>query len=74
VRSARHESPASNDNEVLELVVANSGVPMRQVRTALSYWASYPEEIDSDLQLADAAEQAAEAAWQRQSQLLSGGA
>lgn len=74
VRSVRDENPAFSDEEVLELVVANSGVAMRQVRNALSYWASYPEEIDSDIDLADEAERAAEAAWQRQRQLLSGGA
>jgi hypothetical protein len=74
VRSARHENPAITDDEVLELVAANSGLPMRQVRTALTYWASYPEEVDSDVLLADEADQAAEAAWQRQRQLLAGGA
>lgn len=74
VRSVRREHPAFGDDEVLELVVANSGVPMRQVRTALSYWASYPEEVDSDIEFADEKEHAAEAAWQRQRQLLSGGA
>jgi hypothetical protein len=73
VRSSRRENPTVADERVLELVVANSGVPMRHVLTALGYWASYPEEIDSDIDFADEAEGAAEAAWHRQRQLLAGG-
>lgn len=45
-------------------------VPLRLVRGAVRYWASYPGEIDAEITAADAAEDAAERAWQRERQLL----
>src|SRR5215470_17313300 len=49
---------------------ANSGVPLRLIRIALRYWASYSDEIDTEIGAATAAEDAAEQAWQREQQLL----
>ena len=60
-----------NEAEVVALVVENSGVPARMVRTALSYWASHPSEIDAEIALADDAETAAELAWRHERDLLS---
>lgn len=70
VRSARSANPTLSEDRVLELVVDNSGVPLRLVRTAISYWASYPEEIDAEIELAEEAERAAEVAFERQRDLL----
>src|SRR6266480_3513427 len=57
--------------EVVALVVENSGVPARMVRTALIYWASHPSEIDAEIALADYAETAAELSWRHERDLLS---
>ena len=70
VRSARDAEPELADDEVLAVVVANTGVPLRLVRTAVTYWASYPTEIDAEIAVADHAEVAAEEAWRRERDLL----
>ena len=57
---------------MLTLVTGNTGIPLRLIRTAVRYWASYPEEIDAEIAAATAAEDAAEHAWQRERQLLAG--
>jgi hypothetical protein len=70
VKSARTSEPEYTDEEILALVATNTGVPLRLIRTAVRYWASYPEEIDREIEAAGAAEDAAEQAWQRERQLL----
>jgi hypothetical protein len=70
IRSARATEPELSEEDILALVVTNSGLPLRLVRTAVRYWASYPREIDTEIDTAAAAEAAAEQAWQRQHQLL----
>jgi hypothetical protein len=70
VKSARASEPEMNEDEVLALVGANTGVPLRMLRTAVSYWASYPAEIDTQISAAEGAESAAEAAWRRERDLL----
>jgi len=70
LKSARAAEPELAEEDVLGLVAANSGLPLRLVRTAVRYWASYPEEVDSEIDAAAAAEDAAEQAWQRERQLL----
>lgn len=72
VRSARAGEPASSDTGVLELVAANTGVARRLVRAAVRYWASYPDEVDREIEAAEAAEEAAETAWRRERRLLAG--
>jgi hypothetical protein len=69
LRSARAAEPELAEEDVLGLVAANSGLPLRLVRTALRYRASYPGEIDFEIDAATAAEDAAEQAWQRERQL-----
>jgi hypothetical protein len=71
VRSARAAESELAEQEVLALVAANTGTALRLVRTAVRYWASYPEEVDAEIAAADAAEQAAEQAWLRERQLRS---
>ena len=71
IKSARLAEPELSEDEVVALVVENSGVPARMVRTALSYWASHPTEIDAEIALAGDAEAAAEVAWRHERDLLS---
>ena len=71
IKSARVTEPELSEDEVVALVVDNSGVPARMVRIALGYWASYPTEIDAEIALADDAETAAEVAWRHERDLLS---
>lgn len=70
VKSARSAEPELAEDEVLAVVVANTAVPLRLVRTAVSYWASHPEEVDAEIRAADHAETVAEQAWRRQRDLL----
>jgi hypothetical protein len=72
VKSARAAEPAISEDEVLELVASNTGTPLRLVRTAVRYWASYPDEVDREIDAAEAAEDTAEAAWRRERRLLAG--
>ena len=62
--------PELAEEDVLTLVSTNTGVPLRLIRTAVRYWASYPDEIDLEIGAAATAEDAAERAWQRERQLL----
>jgi hypothetical protein len=70
IQSARSAEPELDEDQLLDLVAVNSGVPVRTVRTALSYWASFPSDVDNEIATADAAETSAEVAWQRQRDLL----
>ena len=72
VKSARASEPAISEDDVIELVASNTGLPVRLVRTAVRYWASYPDEVDREIDAAEAAEEAAEAAWRRERRLLAG--
>jgi hypothetical protein len=67
---ARAAEPDLADDGLLSLVADNTGTPLRLVRAAVRYWASYPDEIDAEIAAADAAEYAAEQAWHREHQLL----
>jgi hypothetical protein len=70
VKSARAAEPGLVDDGLLGLVADNTGAPLRLVRVAVRYWASYPDEIDAEIAAADAAENAAEQARYREHQLL----
>ena len=70
VKSARAAESKLADDGLLSLVADNTGTPLRLVRPAVRYWASYPDEIDAEITAADAAENAAEQAWHREQQLL----
>ena len=72
VKSARVAESGLAEEDLLTLVTGNTGIPLRLIRTAVRYWASYPEEIDAEIAAATAAEDAAEHAWQRERQLLAG--
>jgi hypothetical protein len=72
VRSARAAEPDLDERELLALVAENTGVPVRLIRVATGYWASYPDEIDAEVAAADAAEENAEQAWRREQELLAG--
>src|SRR5258708_1948009 len=72
VKSARPSEPALPKDDLLTLLAENTGIPVRLIRVAIRYWASYPIEIDAEIAAAEAAEEAAENAWRRERQLLAG--
>jgi hypothetical protein len=72
VKSARAHEPDLAEDDLLMLVAENTDVPIRLIRVAVRYWASYPEEIDAEITAAESAEDAAEDAWRRERDLLAG--
>jgi hypothetical protein len=72
VKSARAHEPDLAEDDLLVLVAENTGVPIRLIRVAVRYWASYPQEIDAEITAAESAEDAAEDAWRRERDLLAG--
>jgi hypothetical protein len=72
VKSARAAEPDLAEDDLLALVTANTGIALRLLRTAIRYWASYPDEIDAEIAAAQAAEDGAEDAWRRERDLLAG--
>jgi hypothetical protein len=72
VRSARTAEPELAGDEALTVVAETSGVPMPFLRAALAYWGDYPEEVDAFLDRARAEAVQAQAAWERQQNLLGG--
>jgi hypothetical protein len=72
IKSARAAEAGLHDDDLLSLVSGNTGISPRLLSTAVRYWAAYPEEIDAEIAVADAAEDAAERAWLRERQLMAG--
>jgi hypothetical protein len=72
VKSARAHEPGLAEDELLTLIAENTGIPVRLIRNAVHYWASYPDEVDAEIAAAEAADDAAEDAWRRERQLLAG--
>jgi hypothetical protein len=72
IKSARTAEPDLPEDDLLGLVADNTGIPVRLIRTAVRYWASYPNEVDAEIAAAEAAEDAAEDAWRRERRLLAG--
>jgi hypothetical protein len=72
VRSVRTAEPELAGDEALIVVTETSGVPMPFLRAALAYWGDYPQEVDAFLDRAAAEAVQAQAAWERQQELLGG--
>jgi hypothetical protein len=72
IKSARANEPGLAEDDLLAMVDGNTGVPVRLLRTAIRYWASYPAEIDAEIAAADRSEELAGQAWQREQRLLTG--
>lgn len=72
VRSARNAEPDLPEGELLDLIELNSGLPRRQLRTAVDYWGAYPAEVDALIEHADSIEAAGLAARLRTDALLKG--
>lgn len=72
VRSAHSAEPKLDREDLISLVNENTGMPVRLIGAAVRYWASYPAEIDAEIAAAETAEDAAEMAWQREHELLTG--
>jgi hypothetical protein len=72
IRSAHAAEPELDTDDLLNMVSDNTGIASRLLAIAVRYWAAYPDEVDAEVTAADAAEEAAEQAWQRERQLLAG--
>jgi hypothetical protein len=72
VRTAREAEPELLESELLSLVETNSGLPLRQLRTAVDYWGAYPAEVDALVEHADRVEASGLAAAERTDALLRG--
>jgi len=72
IKSAHAAEPGLNSDDLVSLVSDNTGIALRLVNTAVRYWATYPSEVDAEIAVADAAEEAAEQSWLRERQLLPG--
>jgi hypothetical protein len=70
VRSVRAAEPELTGGEVLTVVAEISGVPVPFLHAALAYWGDYPEEVDAFLDRSRAEAAQAQAAWERQQELL----
>ena len=70
VRSARAAEPELSEGDLLDLVAGNSGLPPRQLQTAVGYWGAYPAEVDALLEHANRIEAAGLAATERTDALL----
>jgi hypothetical protein len=70
VQSVRGAEPALAGDEVLAVVAETTGVPVPFLRAALAYWGDFPEEVDAFLDRARAEAVQAQAAWERQQELL----
>ena len=70
VRSVRLAEPRLAGDEALVVVAQTSGVPAPFLNAALAYWGDYPEEVDAFLDRARTEAVQAEAAWDRQQELL----
>ena len=70
VRSVRVAEPDLAGDEALVVVAETAGVPVPFLHAALAYWGDYPEEVDAFLDRARAEAAQAEAAWDRQQELL----
>jgi hypothetical protein len=72
VKSAHAAEPDLPENDLIALLTDNTGTPARLIRIAVRYWASYPDEIDAEIDAAQSAEDTAEQAWRREQHLLAG--
>jgi hypothetical protein len=72
VYSVRAEEPSLNEDDIVILVSENTGIPSRLIQIAINYWSSYPDEVDAEVQAADAAERTAIESWSRRQNLLAG--
>lgn len=70
VRSAREAEPDLGADEVIEVVVDTTGVSRELVRSALAYWADYPDEVDAFVERARREAEEAQRRWQREHDLL----
>lgn len=72
IKSGHGSEPELDSDGLLNLISDNTGVAPRMLGAAVRYWAAYPEEVDTEIAAAGAAEEAAERAWLRERQLLAG--
>lgn len=59
VRSGRAAEPTLDESALLAMVEESTGVPVSVTRTAVDYWAAYPDEVEALIAHADEAEERA---------------
>ena len=69
VKSARAAEPSLAEDDLLALAAERTGTPARLIRAAVRSWASYTEEIDTEIVAAEVAGESAEDAWRRERRL-----
>ena len=70
VQAARAAEPELAEAELLVMLEEGTGVPPRMIRTALDYWAAYPDEVEAMVGYAEQAEAEQAAAAARAATLL----
>lgn len=71
VRAARFANPRASQKAVLALVAENGGLAPRLVDIAITYWSSYPDEVEALVDEAARAEQTLREMSERTERLLS---
>ncbi len=61
IRSARTCEPGLAENSIVDLVSTNSGLDHTHIRIAIDYWSSYPNEVETRISQAEAADDRAAA-------------
>lgn len=70
VRQARSAEHDLADAKTVALVARNTGVSEPSVRTAIQYWAAWPDDVDERIAMVEQAESAHLAEWRRTQRLL----
>lgn len=71
VRSARAAEPGLTEPELVAMLADNTGISAQAIRTALAYWAAYPDDVDTLVRHADRVESDAARVAERTRALLS---
>ncbi|MBA3799209.1 MAG: CopG family transcriptional regulator [Actinomycetota bacterium] len=74
LKANRAESPDASGEAMLELLEQSTGLPRRDLRAALRYYAEFTDEVDAWIASNDALAARLEALWRREQELLAGSA
>ena len=72
IKDFQEDQPDATEEELVVNVSDHSDNPQRMVRTAIDYWASYPDEIHDWIARVEAIGDRHFAAWQSKQELLAG--
>jgi hypothetical protein len=66
----RSRRSATRGPDAIAAAAEMLNLPASRIRAAMHYYAAYPDEIDAEIEQADAESRAAEAAWETEQRLL----